>query len=272
MRERRRRYRAVIRSIEKRCMSAGVNIRNVYIFFRRDYNERMRDEDRDRSAYEETTALVQELDELKQRGSNLLVVGSRMPTAHRAACQQFLGEASSEPRRRLFALADPSTSIEDRIPRTADPESLRVVRYAAESRSAAATQPTSQSDPIDETPIEHDDIGEFGRALSRAIVEFEAASGGLSPAELRLCFDSLTPLLSGYEPETVFRFLHLLTRRVRTVDGMGHYHLTTDRNTQTVALLEPLFDAVIELCLHDGTLHQRWYLRDRGLTTGWLQL
>lgn len=236
----------------------------------------MRGEDRDRSAYEETTALVQELDELKQRGSNLLVVGSRMPAAHSAACQQFLGEASADPRRRLFALANPCTSIEDRIPTTADPDSLRVVRYAAESRSAAATQPASRPDPIDDIPtdeaIEHDDLGEFGRALSRAIVEFEATSGGLSPAELRLCFDSLTPLLSECEPETAFRFLHLLTRRVRAVDGMGHYHLTTDRNTRTVALLEPLFDAVIELCLQDGTLHQRWYLRDRGLTTGWLQL
>lgn len=254
-------------------MSDGIDIRNVYVFFRRDYNERMGGEDSDRSAYEETTALVQELDELKQRGSNLLVVGSRMPAAHRAACQQFLGEASAEPRRRLFALADPCTSIEERIPETGvDPDSLRVVRYAAESRSATATPPASQPDSIDETTIEHDDIGEFGRALSRAIVEFEAASGGLSPAELRLCFDSLTPLLSEYEPETAFRFLHLLTQRVRAVDGMGHYHLTTDRNTRTVALLEPLFDAVVELCLHDGALHQRWYLRERGLTTGWLQL
>jgi hypothetical protein len=231
----------------------------------------MRDEGRDRSAYEETSALVQELDVLKQRGSNLLVVGSRMPAAHRAACRQFLGAESAEPRRRLFALADPCTPIEERVLSTeTDPDSLRVVRYATGNRSAAAASPAVEPS-IDETPIEHDEIGEFGLALSRAIAEFEAASGGLSPAELRLCFDSLTPLLSEYEPETTFRFFHLLTRRVRSVDGMGHYHLTTDRDARIVALLEPLFDAVIELCLHEGSLHQRWWLRDSGLTTGWLQ-
>lgn len=233
----------------------------------------MRDEGRGSagSAYEETTALVQELDELKQRGSNLLVVGSRMPGAHRAACRQFLGEESTEPRRRLFALANPCGSVAERAPDAEfESDSVRVVRYAATNRSAAAARPAAEPS-LDGTPTEHDDIGEFGRAVSRSIAEFEAASSGLSPAELRLCFDSLTPLLSEHEPETMFRFLHLLTHRVRSVDGMGHYHLTTERNTRTVALLEPLFDAVIELCLHDGSLHQRWYLRDSGLTTGWLQ-
>jgi hypothetical protein len=237
-----------------------------------------------RSAYEETTALVQELDALKQRGTNLLVVGSRMPEAHRRACRQFLGEASAGPRRRLFALTDPYSGIEERLPDAeTDPESLRVVRYAADHRSATAVQPDSSS-PCPEAVEgadgrethdehdEHDDLGEFGLAVSRAIAEFEAASDGLSPAELRLCVDSLTPLLSEYESETAFRFLHLLTARVRSVDGMAHYHLTTDPESRTVGLIEPLFDAVIELCLHEGELHQRWYLRDSGLTTGWLQL
>lgn len=234
-----------------------------------------------RSAYEETTALVQELDALKQRGTNLLVVGSRMPEAHRLACRQFLGEASAGPRRRLFALTDPCSGIEERLPDAAtDPDSLRVVRYAAENRSATAVQtdpstpcpqPAEEAGGRDERD-EHDDISEFGLAVSRAIAEFEATGDGLSPAELRLCVDSLTPLLSEYESETAFRFLHLLTERVRSVDGMAHYHLTTDLESRTVGLIEPLFDAVIELCLHDGELHQRWYLRDSGLTTGWLQL
>lgn len=233
----------------------------------------MRDEDRDRSEYEETAALVQELDALKERGSNLLIVGSRMPAAHRAACRQFLGEANAESRRRLLALADPCTPVDERLPDAgAGRDALRVVRYATSNRSAAAAEPAARPIESGRAAVEHDDIGEFGRDLSRAIAEFEAASGGLAPAELRLCFDSLTPLLSEYEPETTFQFLHLLTQRVRSVNGMGHYHLTIDRDARTVGLLEPLFDAVIELCLEDGDLHQRWYLRDSGLTTGWLQL
>ncbi|MDL5362030.1 hypothetical protein [Halalkalicoccus sp. NIPERK01] len=225
----------------------------------------------DGSAYEETTALVQELDALKQHGSNLLVVGSRMPAAHGAACRQFLGEATTQARRRLFVLADPCTPESGRLPTGSDdPNRYSVIRYDATSRSAAAAAAPS-STPVPERRVEGG-LGSLGLDISEAIAEFEATSGGLTPAELRLCFDSLTPLVSEYDPESLFRFLHLLTHRVRSVDGMAHYHLTTDRSNRTVALLEPLFDAVIELCLREDTLYQRWYLRDSGLTTGWLQL
>lgn len=235
--------------------------------------ERMRRDPGDRSSYEETTALIQELDALKQRGSNLLVVGSRIPAAHRAACQQFLGGTDTEPRRRVFALADPCVSVDERLPSVgANPDRLRIVRYPATNRSTAPVQSGSASAPGSETTVDHADPGELGLAISEAIGGFEATSGGLSPAELRLCFDSLAPLLSEHDPETMFRFLHLLTHRVRSVEGMAHYHLTTDRGNRTIALLEPLFDAVIELRPRESTLYQRWSLRDSGLTTGWLEL
>lgn len=222
-------------------------------------------------AYEETTALVQELDALKQRGSNLLVVGSRMPAAHEAACRQFLGEAA-EARKRLFVLSDPCTPVTERLPDD-DPGRSRVLRYDAACRSATAAAPAAPeaAPSIPDGRVERE-LGSLGVAISEAITEFEAASGGLGPAELRLCFDSLTPLVSEHDPETAFRFLHLLTRRVRSIDGMAHYHLTAERSNRTVALLEPLFDAVIELRLRDEELYQRWYLRDSSLTTGWLQL
>lgn len=237
-----------------------------------------REQGSDGPAYEETTALVQELDALKERGSNLLVVGSRMPAAHEAACRQFLGEAAMEARRRLFVLADPCSPATERLP-GGDPDRSSVVRYDAASRSAAVASgnaTASGAAMVNETAVSErrveEDLGALGLAVSEEIADFEAASGGLSPAELRLCFDSLTPLVSEHDPETAFRFLHLLTNRVRTVDGMAHYHLTAERSNRTVALLEPLFDAVIELCLRDEELYQRWYLRDSGLTTGWLQL
>ncbi|MEM4781994.1 MAG: hypothetical protein QXG03_10610 [Halalkalicoccus sp.] len=222
------------------------------------------------SAYEETTALVQELDALKQRGSNLLIVGSQTPAAHDAACRQFLGEQTTQPRRRLFVRSEPCSPVASRLPSAeAGRDRHAVVRYNGTSRSTAATTPGSASVP--ERHVDGD-LGDLGLAISEAITEFKAKSGGLSPAELRLCFDSLTPLISEYEPEAIFRFLHLLTHRVRSVDGMAHYHLSTERSNRTVALLEPLFDAVIELSLCEEELHQRWYLRDSGLTTGWLQL
>ncbi|ADJ16303.1 DUF7504 family protein [Halalkalicoccus jeotgali] len=226
----------------------------------------------DGSAYEETTALVQELDALKQHGSNLLVVGSRMPDAHEAACRQFLGETSAQARRRLFVRADPCGPDPTRLSAGCeDPSRCSVVRYEATSRSVSSDSSSPFPESVPERSVE-EGLGSLGLAISEAITEFEATSSGLSAAELRLCFDSLTPLVSEYDPESLFRFLHLLTHRVRSVDGMAHYHLTTERSNRTVALLEPLFDAVIELCLRGDTLYQRWYLRDSGMTTGWLQL
>lgn len=233
----------------------------------------MRHEPRpDASSYEETTALIQELDALKQRGSNLLVVGSRMPAAHEAACRQFLGETTTATatRRRLFVLADPCTPVAERLPAEAvSADRHSVLRYEVASRSAAETP--SGATPPRERRVEGG-LGSLGTAVSKAIAEFEASSSGLTPAELRLCFDSLSPLLSEYDSESMFRFLHLLTHRVRSVDGMAHYHLATERDNRFVSLLEPLFDAVVELRLCDGALHQRWWLRDSDLATGWLQL
>lgn len=246
--------------------------RNIYLPIYRNYCERMsREHGSNGSEYEEMTALVQELDELKQHGSNLLVVGSRMPAAHGVACRQFLGEAATQTRRRLFVLTEPCTPAPGQLStETNGSDRCSVLRYETATRSGA----TATSQPSISVPERHveGDLGSLGVAISEAISEFEATSSGLTPSEVRLCFDSLTPLVSEYDTEPIFRFLHLLTHRVRSVDGMAHYHLTTDRSNRTVGLLEPLFDAVVELCLREDTLYQRWYLRDSGMTTGWLQL
>lgn len=235
----------------------------------------MRRDSEDRSAYEETTALIQELDALKQRGSNLLVVGSRRPAAHRVACRQFLGSADAEPRRRVLALADPRIPVEERLSGIeSDPDRLRIVQYPVTNRSTTSrrSEPGSASTSIPETTVERGDLGALGLAISEAIAEFEATGGEFSPSELRLCFDSIALLLSEHDRETAFRFLQLLTHRVRSVRGMAHYHLAATRENRAIALLEPLFDGIVELRLREGTLLQRWSLRDSGLATRWIEL
>lgn len=62
-----------------------------------------------------------------------------------------------------------------------------------------------------------------------------------------MCFHSITALLQYADLSCVFRFLHVLTRHVDTVDGVAHYHIDpTAHDAQTLATIETLFDTVIE--------------------------
>ena len=62
------------------------------------------------------------------------------------------------------------------------------------------------------------------------------------------CFDSITSLLQYADLQRAFRFLHVVTGRVKTVDGIGYYRLDPDaHDRQTLATLKGLFDAVVEV-------------------------
>jgi hypothetical protein len=109
-------------------------------------------------------------------------------------------------------------------------------------------------------------------AINTEIGVFADRADSLDPAELRLCFDSLTPLVAGNDTVAVRRFLHAITARVRSCRGMAHYHLAAGRRDDVVVELAPAFDAVIELRIDDDRPEQRWHVPDRDLHTDWLPL
>ncbi|MXR50628.1 hypothetical protein GRX03_03255 [Halovenus sp. WSH3] len=66
--------------------------------------------------------------------------------------------------------------------------------------------------------------------------------------QIAVCFDGITSLLQYADLQRAFRFLHVVTGRVKTVGGIGHFHLDPDaHDPQTLATLKGLFDAVIEV-------------------------
>jgi hypothetical protein len=72
--------------------------------------------------------------------------------------------------------------------------------------------------------------------------------------QIAVCFNSVTSLLQYADLQRAFRFLHVVTGRVKTVGGVGHYHLDPDaHDSQTLATLKGLFDAVVEV-EEDGSL------------------
>ena len=71
-------------------------------------------------------------------------------------------------------------------------------------------------------------------------------------------FDSLTILLQYVDLQRAFRFLHVLSNRVRTAEAVAHYHMDPGAHTdQEVATLASLFDVVAEF--EDG----EWSIRSR---------
>lgn len=210
---------------------------------------------------------AQALSALKERGSNLLVVGGANREVHVRACDRLLGEDGEEPRRRVFVRTD-GTACCDPDAHGGSAGGSRVVDHAATTRSAAA-----QAVPAD-LPTDDDgdsDLGELASSIRAAIGELEP-DGGYDSAELRVCFDSLLPLLSDHDEEAIFRMLNLVTSEVRSERGMAHYHLPVAANDHAVVLLEPMFDAVISVRMRDGTPQHNWRLVEREIESGWLPL
>ena len=246
---------------------------------------------KDHAGGEDAISFAHALDTLKQRGSALLVVGSVPDETYARASMRMLGDPTADPpRRRLLVVPEfDRQRVESRLNGSDDlaPEWTRVVVHDSTARSAAAVEPVADSEspvttaeptaagvlPATRTvEVVDGELTSLGTTVSTVIAEFDRAANGLEPAELRLAFDCLPSLLTEYDEETVFRFLHPLIYHVRRVSGMSHFWLPRDRTTDTARVLEPLFDAVVELRIDRGTVKQRWHFRDVDLVSDWLPI
>lgn len=245
------------------------------------------------------TSFARALDELKSRGSTLLVVGSVPEEMYARMSAKMLGDGNESHRRRL--VVTPVTGVSHRDLRLADvsrrtPEWTRIIQYetpARRSATVAGNGSSAVSSPVSPTSVDSASVGgdrtdvdrrdplaevvdgeitELGSEISKTIAQFDGIASGLDPAELRVAFDCLPSLLSEYDRETVFRFLHVLGNNVRSVGGMGHFWLPQDRDAETTRLFEPLFDATVELRLDGHELTQRWHFRDTKISSEWLSV
>jgi len=255
-----------------------------------------------------TVGVATALDDLKSNGSALLIVGSVPDEVYARLSGCMLGDEDAADRRRVVVErgTSPDARFED-VERWT-PEWTRILRWDVAARRSttangqrathpgarAGPSPNSRDEPtpmghlpdVDSTPriyvgergyagasvTAEGSIAELGVAIGEAIEQLDSVAGGLDPAELRVAFDCVAPLLSEYDEQTVFRFLHVLTNDVRTVDGMAHVRLPEPLESETTRLLAPLFDAVVELRLDGTTPQQRWHFRDANVSSEWLPL
>jgi len=110
-------------------------------------------------------------------------------------------------------------------------------------------QPDSGLDGTDHWTVENvenaSDLTGLGIKLSEFLTR---ANESESVDQLRLCFDSVTALLQYANVKQTFRFLHVVTGRVKSANAVAHYHLDpAAHDQQALATLKGLFDAVVEV-------------------------
>lgn len=222
-----------------------------------------------------SVAFGQTLQRLKQQGCSLLVVGSVPDSVLSLASHQMLGDPNLR-RHRLFVLTDAdTTTVRRRLPAASTrslPETTKIINHVPSARTAAAQAGTA-GESIPEQLVYEEDLTALNEAIGDAIEAFESRVGEPEPGRLRMCFDSLAPLVDEYDHESAFRFLNQLTTDIRGARGMGHFLLPVDRNAPSVDRLEPLFDAIVELRIGNGSNEQeRWHLLEEGVVTDWMPL
>jgi hypothetical protein len=90
------------------------------------------------------------------------------------------------------------------------------------------------------------DLTGVGIELSELLSGMASAAG--DDEHVAVSFNSITSLLQYADVQRAFRFLHVVTGRVKTVGGAGHYHIDPEaHDQQTLATLKGLFNAVVEV-------------------------
>ncbi len=204
-------------------------------------------------------AFTQRLAALKRRGAGLLIVGAAGDGSHLALSRRLLGDARAGPRRRALVLIDGRGGPTERVPEgERGGDRLRVVDRRPLTRGAAEAAPAPAPTPVDVESLKRDTLA--------AIDALEDAAGGFSTSELRLCLDSLRPLVDRHGVEGTKPLVQALVERTREESGIAHFHLPVPYGTDVVSDLADVFDAVIEL--RPG--EQRWHVPEDDIVTGWL--
>ena len=100
------------------------------------------------------------------------------------------------------------------------------------------------------------DLTGVGIELSELLSGMASAAG--DEEDIAVCFHSITSLLQYADVQRAFRFLHVVTGRVKTVGAVGHYHIDPEaHDRKTLATLKGLFDAVVEIDEDDNWDIQR---------------
>lgn len=132
------------------------------------------------------------------------------------------------------------------------PADFGFIDVGGTTRSAAvsSTPSASHSSPAQDSPTptvtavsNPADLTELGIQISQYLEQW---SDTTHPTVIYL--DSLTALLDAVDLNRAYRFLHVLSGRIASVDGHAYYQLNPDAiDAQTIAVIRDLMDDIVQL-------------------------
>lgn len=125
------------------------------------------------------------------------------------------------------------------------PEDIGFIHVGEIARSAAAPStgmPTNSSPGFVSAVSDPTDLTGLGIQISQYLEKWAESDN-----QIIVYFDSLTILLNFAELNRIYRFLHVLTGRIKSVDGRAYYRLDPDaHDKQTLSTIQNLLDGLIE--------------------------
>ncbi len=150
--------------------------------------------------------------------------------------------------------------IQDRYDQSLD--LLRMVDCVSERQMGHGQFPQERVEYVN-SPA---DLTGLGIDVSEQLRQFAEGEVQLT----RIAFHSVSTLLMYSELETVFRFLHVLTGRVDSVDGLGFFSLDpTTHDEGDVNTIKQLFDGMVEV-RSVNTGRQVRFVGIEGAPEGWI--
>lgn len=183
--------------------------------------------------------------ELIDDASNVLLVGpAGLPVEH-DICSKLCDVDTNGKRRRLLITTEQSADerLDALRPYTDEPfDETTIIVVGDQVRSNDSSEPSAQQVGDETVVIEalHDpmDLTRLGVLINKYMGE-----GERPPV---ICFHTLNGILQFVGIEKMFRFLHILQARVRSVGGQAHYQIDPESvEDQAVSTLRSLFDFTI---------------------------
>lgn len=123
------------------------------------------------------------------------------------------------------------------------------------------------------SPTDLTGIGIKFSNMIETIFEGNFAEGetGLFPPPIRFCVNSISTLLMYRRLEVLYQFLHVLTAKLKKIEGVGIYLLNSESfDEKTLSLIKQLMNCVIEVKIEQNVSYLR-IQGIRGVSGEWLK-
>lgn len=99
--------------------------------------------------------------------------------------------------------------------------------------------------------------------------DFSEGESGLFPPPIRFCVNSISTLLMYRRLEVLYQFLHVLTAKLKKIEGVGIYLLNSESfDDKTLSLIKQLMNCVIEVKTEQNSSFMR-IQGIRGVKSDW---